>query len=154
MNLLAHLDGDWAGNCGFRMLPTDDLASAASSAGSDAEANGFGWSLHYQWTHPDDGVQSGTLLVASDEAGDAVNAAWIDSWHQKPLGVLTGKVIDGGVRVEMDYAGGWGWVIEVAGHDDQLRMRMSNVVPDGVEGAEPGPYVVMDAQWERVTRPA
>ncbi|CAL8971689.1 hypothetical protein TESS_TESS_00286 [Tessaracoccus sp. O5.2] len=28
-------------------------------------------------------------------------------------------------------------------------MVMNNVIPDGVEGADPGPYVVMDAHWTR-----
>ena len=37
---------------------------------------------------------------------------------------------------------------------DDLRMVMNNVVPAGVEGARPGPYVVMDARWTRVAQPA
>jgi hypothetical protein len=32
-------------------------------------------------------------------------------------------------------------------------MVMNNVIPDGVEGAQPGPYMVMDAQWQRVAAP-
>ena len=30
-----------------------------------------------------------------------------------------------------------------------LAMVMQNVVPEGVEGAEPGPYDVMRAAWTR-----
>ncbi len=70
-------------------LCTDEFASAPSSAGSDAEADGFGWSL--------DGVQTGALLVGSADPDGVITAAWIDSWHQKPhLGVLSGRAVEGG----------------------------------------------------------
>ena len=150
MNPLATNVGRWVGTCAFRLMPTDGFASAPSSATTDTEADGSGWSLRYVWTHPDDGVQSGTLLLGSSDQDGVVTAAWIDAWHQKPhLGVLTGSVVEGGVRLEMDY-GGWGWTIEVVGDGEQLRMVMNNVIPEGIEGAEPGPYVVMDAQWDHV----
>lgn len=150
MTLLGTHLGRWAGTCAFRMMPTDEFASGPSSATSDAEADGFGWSLRYLWTHPEDGAQAGSLLVGSPDAGGVVTAAWVDSWHQKPhLGVLTGSVVDGGVRVEMEY-GGWGWTIEVLTEDAELRMAMSNVIPEGIEGARPGPYLVMDARWTPV----
>lgn len=131
------------------MMPNDEFASAPSAARSDAEADGIGWSLHYVWTHPDDGVQSGTLLVGSPDQEGVLTAAWIDSWHQKPhLGVLTGAVTDDTVRVAMEYDG-WGWTIEIRGSEAELRMLMSNVIPEGIEGARPGPYAVMDARWKR-----
>lgn len=141
--------GRWSGTCGFRMMPTDEFASAPSSAGSDAEADGFGWSLRYQWTHPQDGVQTGALLVGPADPDGVVAAAWIDSWHQKPhLGVLSGRAVEGGVHAAMEYDG-WGWTIDIMGDGDDLRMVMSNVIPDGIDGAVPGPYVVMDARWQR-----
>ena len=153
MNPLGTHVGHWDGTCAFRLMPTDAFASAPSTAMSDAEADGFGWSLRYVWTHPDDGVQSATLLIGSPDADGVVTATWIDAWHQKPhLGVLTGSVVDGGIRVEMEYSG-WGWTIEVSAQGDDLRMVMNNVIPDGVEGAQPGPYMVMDAQWQRVAAP-
>jgi hypothetical protein len=33
-------------------------------------------------------------------------------------------------------------------------MVMNNVIPEGIDGAQPGPYVVMDAQWQRVDGPS
>ena len=154
MNPLDLPVGRWDGTCAFRMMPTDEFVSATSFARSDAEADGFGWSLHYRWTHPEDGPQSGTLLVGSPDQGGVITAAWMDAWHQKPhLGVLTGSVIDRRVRVEMEYDG-WGWTIEILGDEDELRVLMSNVIPDGIVGARPGPYVVMDARWQRITPPA
>lgn len=149
MHPLAHHVGLWEGVCGFRMMPTDEFAPAPSSATSSSETDGFGWSLRYQWTHPTDGVQAGTLLVGSPDDDGAINAAWIDAWHQKPhLGSLTGSIVDGGVHLEMEYSG-WGWTISLNGDGTELRMVMNNVIPDGVEGADPGPYVVMDARWTR-----
>ena len=149
MHPLANHVGRWEGVCAFRMMPTDEFATAPSAATSSAEADAFGWSLRYQWTHPTDGVQAGTLLVGSPDDDGAINAAWIDAWHQKPhLGSLTGSIVDGGVHLEMEYSG-WGWTISLTGDGDELRMVMNNVIPDGVEGADPGPYVVMDARWTR-----
>ena len=83
-----------------------------------------------------------------------MTAAWIDAWHQKPqLGVLSGSVVDGGVRVEMLYSG-WGWTIEVFADGAELRMVMNNVIPEGIDGAQPGPYPVMDARWEHIVTPS
>ena len=106
MNPLSTHVGRWDGTCAFRMMPTDDFASLPSFATSDVEADGFGWSLRYVWTHPDDGVQSAILLVGAPDAEGVVTAAWSDAWHQKPhLGVLTGGVVDGRMHLAMEYAG-------------------------------------------------
>ena len=82
------------------MMPTDEFVSATSFARSDAEADGFGWSLHYRWTHPDHAL-----------------AATLPPHMARTL-------------------------------------RIDGPVPDGIEGARPGPYVVMDARWQRITPPA
>jgi len=149
MHPLAKHVGRWEGACAFRMMPTDDFATAPSTATASSVADGFGWSLRYRWTHPTDGAQAGTLLVGSPDDDGAVNAAWIDAWHQKPhLGLLTGSIVDGVAHLEMEYSG-WGWTISLPADGDGLRMVMYNVIPDGVEGADPGPYVVMDARWTR-----
>lgn len=149
MNPLANHVGQWEGACAFRMMPTDEFATAPSTATASSEADGFGWSLRYEWTHPTDGAQAATLLVGSPDDVGAVNGAWIDAWHHKPhLGILTGSIVDGVVHLEMEYSG-WGWTISLSGDGDELRMVMNNVIPDGIEGAEPGPYVVMDAHWTR-----
>lgn len=154
MHPLGTFVGRWVGACAFRLMPTDEFASAPSFATSDDEADGFGWSLRYVWTHPADGVQSAMLLLGSPDQEGVVTAAWIDAWHQKPqLGVLSGSVVDGGVRVEMLYSG-WGWTIEVFADGAELRMVMNNVIPEGIEGAQPGPYPVMDARWEHIVTPS
>jgi|JI8StandDraft_1071087.scaffolds.fasta_scaffold102814_2 hypothetical protein len=141
--------GTWDGTCGFRLMPDDELTVLPSRAVTAVEADGWGWSLRYTWTHPDDGEQSGTLLLASPDDEATLTAAWLDSWHQKPdLRLLTGTAADGVAHLEMEYDG-WGWTIEVRPDGDELRLAMHNVVPSGVAGVAGGPYLVMDAHWQR-----
>ena len=171
MSILDEYVGTWTGTCAFRLMPSDDLAAAPSHAASAVEADGHGWSLRYTWVHPQDGEQSGTLLLGSRMEGDAITAGWVDSWHQKPeLRLLTGTVSHGSgesgeagqsaepgepvdpgearVTLAMEYEG-WGWTIQITPDGDDLRMSMHNVVPAGIEGAPAGPYLVMDAVWNR-----
>ncbi len=146
------LGGDWTGTCGFRMMPEDDLVTAASNAG--VRLAGDALTLDYTWSHPDDGAQSGTLVVTGELTdGTTAVATWTDSWHQsEETAELTGEVSDGRLRLAMSYAGDWGWVIalEPGGHDE-LALQMHNVIPQGQArpGVEHGPYVVMDARWTR-----
>lgn len=149
MSFLDDVTGDWQGSCAFRLMPDDDLTPRPSRATTASEAHGVGWSLRYTWEHADDGEQAGTLLLGSPADDGSIAAGWVDSWHQKPdLRLLTGAVVDGKASLEMEYSG-WGWQITVEPQGAQLLMTMSNVVPEGVDGAEPGAYVVMDATWSR-----
>ncbi len=149
MNPFDDRAGSWVGTCGFRLMPTDELALEASTAEASGEADGWGWLLRYTWTHPDDGVQSGVLLVGSPDDDGAISAGWVDSWHQKPrLRELVGVADEGGVHLEMEYDG-WGWTIDVRRSGDDLTMTMHNVVPSGFGDFE-GAYLVMDAEWRRV----
>lgn len=151
MHPFAPLAGDLSGTNAFRFMPTDDLVAAPSRAHVGPEAGGHGWSLRYTWVHPEDGEQDGVLLVGSPADDGEVTAALMDSWHQKPApATLTGAFSDGLLVLSMSYAGDWGWQIVVGPDGDALGMTMSNVVPAGVEGAEPGPYDVMVARWEPV----
>lgn len=153
MSILDEFVGTWNGTCGFRLMPHDDLASGPSRAATSVEADGHGWSLRYTWVHPDDGEQSGTLLLGSPMEGEAITAGWVDSWHQKPelrllTGTVTGDPGEARITLAMEYEG-WGWTIEITPEGEQLRMTMHNVIPEGIEHATPGPYLVMDAAWSR-----
>lgn len=150
MNTLQHTSGGWAGSNGFRLMPDDELSVAPSEASVASEAQGWGVTLRYTWVHPEEGPQEGTMLISSPDDDGQVVAAWIDSYHQKPaLGLPRGTASDAGVHLAMEYSG-WGWTIDLTHEGDALRMVMNNVIPEGVDGAEPGPYVVMDAEWTRV----
>lgn len=69
-----------------------------------------------------------------------------DSMASDPIG--THPISGEGVAVEMEYSG-WGWTIAVRLRGGTLAMVMQNVIPQGVEGAEPGAYDVMRAVWTR-----
>lgn len=150
MHPLSPLAGTWTGTCAFRLMPTDDLVPAPSAADVTFEADGWGALLRYTWTHAEEGPQHGIMLISSPDDEGRITCGWIDSFHQKPaLGIPTGELRDGGVHLEMEYMG-WGWTIDIRPDGDTARMVMNNVIPEGFDGHEPGPYVVMDAVWQRV----
>lgn len=142
--------GQWTGTNSFRLMPSDDLVCGTSTATTQSEANGFGSTLRYTWVHPQDGPQSGALLVGSPGDDGALTAAWIDSWHQKPeLRLFSGSVKDQAVDLTAEWAPGWWWTIAIRSTADELRMVMECVVPQDPEQPEAfsGPYVVMESTW-------
>lgn len=154
-----------SGTCAFRLMPSDTLADAPSTAA--VAPLGGGVSLAYTWTHPLDGEQQGGLVVgAPDEQGRVgrpdeqgrVEAAWFDTWHQQPgLMILLGREEEDRVELAATYAEEWGWTIALDLTDDHAAMTMCNVVPASAleqlppdaPPVEAGPYDVMVARWER-----
>ena len=152
--ILGRLAGAWRGTNGFRMMPTDDMLEAPATAVVTIAAGGYDVVVTYTWSHPEDGPQEGVLLIGSpDEENQAINAAWGDSWHQKPsLLVLSGSLADGRVELTADYGGGWQWTISLDGsRDDRLVLTMDNVVPADQATADvlAGPYPVMVTELGR-----
>lgn len=100
----------------------------------------------YTWTHPEDGAQTGTLMlgVPGDE-GD-VSAAWVDSWHQPDVVALTGRGEESSASVGYEYAPGWRWKIEIRVGVDSVSMAMVNVVAE-TETAQGVSYDAMRATW-------
>lgn len=139
--------GTWQGSSSFRVFPHEELADAPSTLTVTSVAGGVGTTLAFTWVHPEDGEQHGHLLVGAPADG-AVAAAYLDSWHQQAgPATLTGTGDDERLDVSYEYAPGWRWRITVTPTDDGLAMRMSNTVPDGVEGAPAGEYDVAQAAW-------
>jgi hypothetical protein len=134
--------GDRSGTCAFRLMPTDELADAPSTLNVTRAAAGRATVLSYTWTHPEDGDQAGTLLVGTPDDEGLLTAAWVDSWHQPAVGLLTGH--DGTVGYE--YAPGWRWEVDITVDGTTVSMVMRNVVPEG-QGDPAGPYDVMRASW-------
>lgn len=150
---------DWTGTCGFRLYPTDEFSSGPSAARLTPVAGGAGLALDYTWVHPDQGEQAGHLVIGRPDDAGRVTAALTDSFHQAPeIRVLEGASsssegdahpVEGeGVAVSMEYSG-WGWTVAVRLQGGTLAMVMQNVIPEGVEGAEPGAYDVMRVAWTR-----
>ncbi len=141
------------GHCGFRLMPSDDLSDAPASA--TVSTLGQGACLRYTWSHPQDGVQHGALLVGAPDEDGGLEASWFDTWHQQPqLMTLTGRRTAGHIELAGVYFDEWGWQIDVT-LADEVTMQMRNVVPESVLQAKDdeghpqpsGPYVVMDASW-------
>jgi hypothetical protein len=149
---LGRLAGTWRGTNGFRMMPTDEFDEGLVSATVTTAAGGNVVVVTYTWIHPEDGPQDGVLLVGSPaEQDQTVNAAWGDSWHQRPsILTLAGTSTGGRIEVTADYGGGWAWTIAVEG-EDPLRLTMFNVVPAEHATADvaAGPYPVMRAELHR-----
>ena len=140
----------WQGTNGFRLMPTDDLAVAPATAATAPEAKGAAWALRYTWVHPQDGEQAGIVLFGTPADDATVTAAWSDSWHQSPgLRMLDGTVDGHTTHLTTSYDG-WGWTITVTITEPTLQVLMHNVIPEGLEGHTPGPYVVMDGTFSAV----
>ena len=138
--------GPRSGTATFRLMPTDDFATGASTVTASAVAGGRALELAYTWTHPEDGEQSGLLLLGVPTDDGEVAAGWIDAWHQQTVVALAGRATETGALVEYEYAPGWHWelVLEVARGVPCLVMR--NVVPaDGERQA--AAYDVSRTAW-------
>jgi hypothetical protein len=139
---LADYAGDWVGTNGFRLMPTDELATRPASATLSMAAGTHLASLAYRWEHPDDGPQDGLVVVGVGADADSALALWGDSWHQQPEPrSMPGQLAEGAIHLAAAYGGGWEWRLIVEAEAKVLRMRMENVVPD--DRASAGPYEVM-----------
>ncbi|MEM1331546.1 MAG: hypothetical protein AAGG07_13405 [Planctomycetota bacterium] len=86
--------------------------------------------LHYTWAH-EGKEHSGTITLSGQP--EAMEAAWLDSWHAADGMTLHGFEDHGRVLLFCTYdAGGtpWGWRIEIDLRDPEACvLRMFNVVP-------------------------
>lgn len=143
------------GRCGFRLMPLDELCDGPSSA-LLTPVGEQGFTLHYTWTHPTDGVQRGVVLVGGTGEEGRVEGSLFDTWHQQPgLMPLTGTRDGDRVALAGTYLEEWGWQVDVELGDGAARMTMRNVVPASALAMLPpdsppmsaGPYEVMRADW-------
>jgi hypothetical protein len=146
--------GNWIGENGFRLMPSDPLVELPARVTVTPAAGGHLLSVVYWWEHPDDGPQDGLLMIGPADEDGSLLAMWGDSWHQKPAPMLlrgsrgTGATLE----VEGDYGGGWRWQVKFDATDpDSFRMQMDNVIPAEQATAEisAGPYPVMVMQTRR-----
>jgi hypothetical protein len=138
--------GEGTGTYEFRMMPTDDFQGGASSVTVTDAARGRAVLVAYSWEHAEDGPQEGTLVLGVPGKDGAVTAAWVDSWHQRDVVLLTGTGSPAGATVGYEYAPGWTWEIEVGVVDGALTLVMRNGVPAS-EGSPGGQYDVLRGRW-------
>lgn len=144
-----------SGTCAFRLMPTDELADAPSSATLN-RIGAQGFTLAYSWVHAADGAQRGTILVGGTGPEGEVEASWFDTWHQQPgLMHFTGERAGDRLDLRGTYLGEWGWTVSLDLAGDTVAMTMCNVVPESALADLPpdapamsaGPYDVMVARW-------
>ncbi|MHA6695266.1 hypothetical protein [Homoserinimonas sp. A520] len=138
METFAKHVGTWHGSNDFRLMPSDPFHSAPAGGTVLRAAGGNLATITYNWAHPDDGEQSGQLVVGAGEEGGTVVAFWGDSWHQHPSPrTLFGTVENGVVIAGYEYADGWWWNVTVDLSDEAaLLLRMDNVVPESEGNAD------------------
>lgn len=105
------------------------------------------------WSHPEAGPQGGLLVVWPGSEEGHVAGVWADSWHQRsqPMALRGTSEPDGTLALSGTYAEEWGWVILVHGREDDLDVRMDNVVPASYasDKGPAGPYPVMRMLFQR-----
>lgn len=135
--------GEWVGVNRLRMMPTDDYRESASRATISLVARGNGVTVAYTWV--EDGTpQEGLLVLGDGEEPGAVDAIWIDSWHQQPRWMaFQGRIDESGVvSVEGSYAPEAGWRIHVDPSGGTPAISMDNVMP-GID------YRVVEGEYRR-----
>ena len=94
--------------------------------------------VDYTWRYQDQ-PQEGSLLVGFDAQAAEVTGYWVDTWHmgRKAIMCLGAAPVDGAISIKGSYAAppspDWGWRIEILPDGDVLRIRHTNIDPDGNE---------------------
>ena len=137
LNALFGLAGRWIGHKRV-LLPGEAPSESASTALVTPIINGLFVQLVYTWAF-DGAAQEGLLLVGLKQSEQAVTAVWIDSWHMgDTFMICRGQVgATGGVDARGSYtvpsSPDWGWRMVIEPGNDELRILMYNVTPDGTE---------------------
>ena len=133
------LIGVWAGENLLRPSweTPSDFKSRSELTAANAVRDKF-LTVNYQWSH-EDTPHEGLLLIGFDADTKTVNAAWVDSRHSNttPL-ILSGKIseqksIDVRGTYQIQNRPDWGWRIVITPAENDLRMTMYNITPEGVE---------------------
>jgi hypothetical protein len=132
--------GAWMGRSSLWLQPGTDPSESASSAIVGTVAGGKIVSVDYTWEH-EGTAQDGRILVAAGEL-DGVHMSWCDSFHMDTkIMELTGDGRAAAVAAtgswQVEGSEPWGWRIELEPRGrDALQMRMYNILPAGMGGAE------------------
>lgn len=133
---LQTLIGNWKAVNRLWLDPKEPARESATTATVSLAAQGRFLTIAYTWA--EDGPQDGLLVLGQANNSDAVNAAWVDSWHNgDKLMVCVGRLSAAGVAsVKGSYPAppgpDWGWriVIEPQGNA-AWRLAMYNLSPEG-----------------------
>ena len=135
------LKGEWRGTNRLWLgwLPDESARESDSIATIGFEAKDKFLSIRYDWVFEGE-IHEGLLIVASEKDSPAVNAVWIDSWHQSEKFMHSnGKLENDGVlNIKGFYAvpghPDWGWRTVIETNDENsFKFVMYNVSPEGEE---------------------
>jgi hypothetical protein len=135
-NKLLELVGNWAGSQGLWLDPEQPEQRSQMQAQVSLAGQGKFLLLRYQWIYEGQ-PQDGLLLVGFNQGRQVVSAVWIDSWHMNDQMMLCqGEASpDGTLHLSGSYPAppgpDWGWWIEVAPREEDLKLVMHNVTPEG-----------------------
>ena len=94
--------------------------------------------VDYTWGYQGQ-PQEGSLLVGFDSEAREVTGYWIDTWHmgRKAMTCLGPVPVDRIISLKGSYAAppspDWGWRIEILPVGEGLRIRHTNIDPEGKE---------------------
>lgn len=135
---LATLTGRWAGPNRLWLEP--GTPERLSDATMTVAAAGQGRFVTFTYTWADEGKpQDGLLVVGFEKERGVVTGHWLDSFHNgdKVMRLEGGPKPDDGMLIRGSYPAptgpDWGWTIAVEPGDEQFRLVMHNVTPDGQE---------------------
>ncbi len=132
---LVSLVGHWSGTYKLWLDPSAPERECASTAQVECVGGDRFLSLRYTWSF-DGKPQEGLLLLGHQKEG-AVQAPWIDSWHNGDRIMVCAGIVDaeGALDVKGTYPAppgpDWGWTTKLTGGGGELRIVQHNVEPDG-----------------------
>ncbi|MER6999081.1 hypothetical protein [Streptomyces sp. NPDC000410] len=135
--------GRWTGTKGLRLMPDDAYDVSPAEATVTRHAGGHAYEIAYAWSHEGE-PQEGLLVLSEGEAPGAIEALWVDTWHQKPQAMRLTGVLDaeGAASVEGAYGTEAGWRIRLGATPEGLLLAMDNLM----EGLD---YQVVEASFAR-----
>ena len=133
----ATLSGSWSGKNQLWLDPSAPPTESPTTLTAGTTAQGKFVTLAYTWSHegtPHDGL----LVVGQNPEGGAVQASWVDSFHNgDKFMILNGGVNDeGNITLKGSYSAGeygeWGWqILLLPPSGDSFTLKMDNIAPDG-----------------------
>ena len=132
---LNHLTGCWTGVSKLWLAPTEPVRiSEARAEVGTAIADDF-LTVAYTWN--ENGPQNGLIVLGQDEESQALQAVWVDSWHQPSFMLCKGTPDAAGrIAVQGRYPApegpDWGWEIALESDgSDSFLIVMDNITPQG-----------------------
>lgn len=137
-DVLDGLAGTWHGENSMWLSPEHDAEVSASTATISSVASGKFVNIAYTWEFKGK-QQEGVILVGADASRDAIEAAWVDSFHMgDSIMSCQGEVEQGVLSMSGSYRAppgpDWGWRIVITPlGSDEFQLRMFNITPEGEE---------------------